>query len=48
VVKPARQTVSWGKGQRSRGMTVMEGTTAGPELQKYGGTVFIRYARVMT
>jgi TIR domain len=26
-------------------MTVMEGMTAGPELQKYGGTVFISYAR---
>jgi hypothetical protein len=26
-------------------MTVMEGMTAGLELQKYGGTVFISYAR---
>jgi hypothetical protein len=26
-------------------MTVMEGMTAGPELQKYAGTVFISYAR---
>jgi hypothetical protein len=26
-------------------MMVMEGMAAGPELQKYGGTVFISYAR---